>query len=275
MRPSRTLLVLLVSALLAGRAALAAMPLPPPPFAGGGFVPSAKDVLKQEVSVVKILIKYASRRSTCDTALLDDLVLAYTSASGGKITALQEKWLECVGKVEARYVYERDRLLARGAPACLDLAAIDALRARIDAERGAGNAIAFCDGDGAAPDPVTSLNVPDKVREGKGAVEAAKRIAKSYQEAVKCLVYVVPRFFRAQTVSSDDVTRFSVCLDKSAARTVSTADDLEQTQQLPSCLPAAALVAAALDARDFGAGTSGAIFCASPGGTFLDGAPVL
>lgn len=146
-----------------------------PPFTGGGFVPPTKDALKQEVSVLKVLAKYASRRSSCDSALLDDLTLAYTSASGTKITA----------------------------------------------------------------------------------------------------VHVVPKMFREQAVSSDNVSRYSACLDRSAARTTSAADDLEQKQQLPACLPKAALVAAAIAARDFGAASSGAIFCASPGGAFVDGAPLL
>lgn len=87
MRPSRTLLVLLALSSLAGGPALAATPLPFPPFAGGGFVPVTKDVLKQEVTVLKVLAKYAYKRSFCDTGLLDDLTLAYTSASGAKITA--------------------------------------------------------------------------------------------------------------------------------------------------------------------------------------------
>lgn len=275
MRPYPLAFVLLPLALLAAGPSPAATPLPFPPFTGGGFVPPTKDALRQEVSVLKVLAKYAYKRSSCDSALLDDLTLAYTSASGTKITAVQEKWVECVGKVDTRYLYDRDKVLLKGTPACLDGPAIDALRAQIDGLLAASNAIALCDDDGAAPDPVTSLDVPDKVKEADGETEAAARIAKSYQEAVKCLAYVLPRMFREQAVSSDNVLRYTICLDKSAARTTSAADDLEQTQQLPDCLPKADLVTAAIMARDFGAASSGAIFCASPGGAFVDGVPLL
>lgn len=275
MRPYLILLALLSVCVVVDSPACAATSLPSPPFAGGGFVPPTKDVLKQEVTVLKVLAKYAYRRSSCDSALLDDLVLAYTSASGTKITALQQKWVECVGKVDDRYVYDRDKLVFKGTPACLDVSAIDALRAQIEGLMATSNALAYCDGDNAAPDPITSLNIPDKVKEASGEIEAAKRIAKSYQEAVKCLAYVVPRFFREQAVSDDNLLRYTTCLAKSAARTGSAADDLEQTQQLPDCLPKGVLIAAAIWARDFGAASSGGIFCASPSGAFVDGAPVL
>ena len=275
MRPSRSGLALLALCLLANGPASAATPLPFPPFAGGGYVPPTKDVLKQEITVLKVLSKYAAKRAYCDDALLDDLVLAYTSAAGTKIMAVQEKWVECVAKVEARYVHERDEALAKGTPSCLDQPAIDALRAQIDAQLAVRGAVAYCDGDNAAPDPVTSLNVPDKVKESSGEIEAAERIVKSHNEALKCLAYIAPRIFREQTVSPDNTQRYAICLDKSAARATSIADDLEQKQQLPSCLPKADLITAAIGARDFGAGTSGATFCASPGGAFVDGAPVL
>ncbi len=106
MRPYPLAFVLLPLALLAAGPSPAATPLPFPPFTGGGFVPPTKDALRQEVSVLKVLAKYAYKRSSCDSALLDDLTLAYTSASGTKITAVQEKWVECVGKVDTRYLYD-------------------------------------------------------------------------------------------------------------------------------------------------------------------------
>lgn len=275
MRQFRTRLALLVLSLLAGSPASAATPLPFPPFAGGGFVPTTKDVLKQEVTVLKVLAKYAYKRSSCDTGLLDDLTLAYTSANGTKIAAVQAKWVECVAKVDQRYAYDRDKALLKGTPACLGQAAIDALRAQIDVQLAMSGAVAYCDADDAAPDPVTMLNVPDKVKEADGESEAGKLITKSYYNTVKCLASVLPRLVREQAVSTDNADRFSICLDKIEGRATSTADDLEQTQQLPSCLSTSALVAAAVGARDFGSGTSGAIFCASPGGAFVDGAPVL
>lgn len=272
MRPSRIRLAALVSALLASSVALAATPLPDPPFPGGGFVPATKDVLKQELSVLKVLAKYGVKRATCDSALIDDLVLAYTSNAGSKIMAVQDKWVECVQKAADRYGYERDKVLLKGTPGCLDQAGIDALRSQLDAQLAAGSSIAYCDGDNAAPDPVTALNVPDKVQEATGEAEAGKRIVKSYYEALKCLYGVVPRLFREQAVSSDNKDRMSYCLDKIAARVDDTMTKLDQTQKLPSCLPASLGTAAALSARDFGSSSSGGIFCASPGGAFIDGA---
>jgi hypothetical protein len=271
MRPSRIRLAALVSALLASSAAFA-VTLPDPPFTGGGYVPVTKDVLKQELGVLKVLVKYGVKRATCDSALIDDLTLAYTSNAGTKIVAVQTKWVECVNKVADRYAYERDKLLLKGTPACLGQSAIDALRADLDAQLAAGSSVAYCDGDNAAPDPVTGLNVPDKVQEATGEAEAGKRIVKSYYEALKCLYGIVPRVFREQTVSQDNRDRMSYCLDKIAARIDDTMLKLAQTSKLPSCLPASVAIAAALGARDFGTSSSGGIFCASPGGAFIDGA---
>lgn len=275
MRPHPFAFVLLPLVLLAATRSPAATPLPDPPFTGGGYVPVSKYVLKQEVAVLKVLANYTLRRSSCDTGLLDDLVLAYTSASGSKIVDVEAQWVACVTKAEARYAYERDKVLAKGTPPCLGSTEIDTLRAFVDLQLAAGGSVAFCDADNAAPDPVTSLNVPDKVKEAGGESEAAKRIHRSSSDAMKCLAYVLPRLFRDQTVSADNIDRFSSCLDKLATRAASTADELEQTQQLPSCLPTSALVAAALGARDAAILLSGGVFCQSPGGAFVDGAPVL
>lgn len=52
-------------------------------------------------------------------------------------------------------------------------------------------------------------------------------------------------------------------------------DELDQTQKLPDCLPPATAVAAILAARDFGAAMTGAIYCASPSGAFVDGTPTM
>jgi hypothetical protein len=275
MRLSGIRLVALVSATLASTVAVAATPLPDPPFPGGGFVPATKDVLKQELGVLKVLVKYGVKRASCDSALIDDLVLAYTSNAGNKIMAVQDKWVECVQKVGDRYVYERDKVLLKGTPACLDQPGIDSLRAQLDGQLAAGSSIAYCDGDNAAPDPVTALNVPDKIQEATGEAEAGKRIVKSYYEALKCLYGVVPRLFREQAVSEDNKNRMSYCLDKIAARVDDTMAKLDQTNKLPSCLPEPVAVAAAISARDFGTSSSGGIFCASPGGAFVDGAPTL
>ncbi len=76
--------------------------------------------------MLKVIAKYGVKRATCDSALIDDLVLAYTSNAGSKIMAVQDKWVACVQKVEDRYVYERDKVLLKGTPACLDQAGIDA-----------------------------------------------------------------------------------------------------------------------------------------------------
>lgn len=275
MRPSHVLLASLVSAMLASAVAIAAPQLPDPPFTGGGFVPGTKDVLKQELTVLKVLAKYGVKRAGCDSALIDDLVLAYTSNAGSKIMAVQDKWVECVQKVEDRYAYERNKALLKGTPGCLDQTAIDALRSQLDAQLLAGTAIAYCDDDNAAPDPVTGLNVPDKVQEATGEAEAGKRIVKSYYEALKCLYAVVPRLFREQAVSQENADRMTYCLGKIATRIDDTVAKLDQTQKLPSCLPAANAVAAAIAARDLGTSSTGGIFCASPGGAFVDGAPTL
>ena len=274
MRPSHVRFVSLVSAMLASSVAIAATPLPDPPFPGGGSVPVTKDVLRQELNVLKVLVKYGTKRAGCDSALIDDLTLAYTSNAGSKIMAVQDKWVACVQKVEDRYVYERDKVLLKGTPGCLDQAGIDALRADLDGQLAVGSSIAYCDGDNAAPDPVTALNVPDKVQEATGEAEAGKRIVKSYYEALKCLYGVVPRLFREQAVSQENKDRMSYCLDKIAARVDDTMGKLDQTQKLPSCLPEPLAVAAAISARDFGTSSSGGIFCASPGGAVIDGAPV-
>lgn len=274
MRTFRCRAAVLLASLLASGVAVAETELPDPPF-GGGSVPVAKETLTAEMNVLKLLAKYAYKRSYCDTALLDDLILAYTSNAQAKVEAVQAKWVECRDKVEDRYVYERDKALLKGTPACLDAGAIDALRAQIDALRSADNTIAFCDGDNAAPDMVTQLNVPDKVKEGTGEIETARRAAKSYYDALRCLKAVVPRAWREQTVSADSILRMERCVQKIGDKAVVTVDDLEQTQKLPDCLSRDDALSAILLARDTGVDASAGIFCSSPSGAFVDGAPTL
>jgi hypothetical protein len=236
-------------------------PLPDPPFPGGGYIPPTREVLKPEDDVLKILAKYAHKRSICDHALIDDLTLGYTSGNATKIEAVQTKWLECVTKVGDRYELERDRRVEKGAPACLDAAAIDALRAALDAKIAQWRAVTYCSNAGASPDPVTGLNVPDKVKDASGESEAAKRVVKSYYDAARCTRGVMAKITREQAVTADHVLRIERCNEKIAALAVRTAADLDQTQKLPDCLTPELLVAAALDARDFFLSSTGGLYC--------------
>ena len=262
MRRYLTALVASIALSFTGALASAGTPLPDPPFPGGGFIPPDKSVLKQEDDVLKLLVKYASKRSICDSALLDDLTLAYVGGNPTKLDAVHAKWLACVVKVSDRYAYERDRRIAKGSPACLDAAAIDALRAALDAKLAQWSAAIYCDDAGASPDPVTGLNVPDKVKDATGEAEAAKRVVKSYADAARCTRGIVGKAVREQTITEDHALRVARCNEKIAALADGTAQDLAQTQKLPQCLAPELLVATALDARDFFLSSTGGIYCA-------------
>src|SRR5262249_59610015 len=95
----------------------------------GGFVPPDSLVFKQEVTVGKLLSKYALGKAKCDWSALIALQLAYEPANMGKVPAVQQKWTDCKANNLTRYNVSRDKLLVKGTPACLDQAGIDGVRA--------------------------------------------------------------------------------------------------------------------------------------------------
>jgi hypothetical protein len=276
MRPTGLVSAAMMAIVLASDLAGASTPLPDPPFPGGGFVPPTEDVLKKEDLAWKMLASYRRKRAACDYALIDDLHLAYTPANPTKIAAVQEKWNTCVAKVSARFDYERDRLLAKGAPACLDAPLLDSLRAALEGLVAAEASVVFCDDDGAAPDPVTGLDVPDKKQEVTGEVAVAKLVVKSAYETTRCHMNVLRRIVRdGGSVTPDHELRLASCLGKIATKASGAIADLEQTQKLPACLPAANALAVSASAGASSTVLTGAIYCASPSGAFVDGLPVL
>ena len=83
------------------------------------------------------------------------------------------------------------------------------------------------------------------------------------------------RIVREGVVTPDHEARLSLCLAKIAAKASDAVAALDQKQKLPDCLPAATAIAVTADASASSAGMTGAIYCSSPSGAFVDGPPVL
>ena len=248
-----------------------ATPLPDPPFSNGGFVPPDRLVYKQETSVSKVLTKYATKTAKCDYNAVLNLQLAYEPNNASKIPEMQQKWADCRALVAARYVLERDKILSRGTPACLDQAGIDAIRAQIDAEFPPLQAIVFCDGDAAAPDPVTFLNIPDFKNEANGEADVAKLVIRLGSLSWKCYLKAVTYAQKfGGTIPPEIMTRVDRCFEKVDLKGMDKVSEFDQTQKLPDCLPL-------VDAQNLVTSTialagqfTDEIFCASPSGAFLD-----
>jgi len=217
-----------------------ATPLPNPPFMTGGFVPPDSDVYKQEVAVGKLLTKYALSKTKCDQKAVIALQLAYEPPGAPKVPDVQADWTECQGKVLLKYQVARDKLLLKGTPACLDQAGIDAIKGQLDTQIGLLGVVVYCDADAAAPDPVTGLNIPDFKNEASGEVAVAKVLTKTGRYGGKCYSLALKYAFKLGGVlPSDILDKVNACFEKAAELGHTAVDKLEQTQQLPDCLPAA------------------------------------
>ena len=271
MHRSSRWLVSLVAVVLSAGTSLAGTPLPDPPFASGGFVPPDSTVLKQEVSVGKIVTKYAATLAKCDQKALIGLQLAYEPENTTKIPTLQDAWTACRANAGAKYTAARDKLLLGGTPACLDQAGIDAIRAQVDAQFPLLAPVVYCDGDAAAPDPVTGINIPDFKNEAVGEVAASKVVTKAGMLAGKCYTKAALYAFKfGGSIPADILAKISACLAKASDGGDTAMLKLDQTQKLPACLPLATgqgLVAAAVA---LGGQFTDETYCASPSGAFLD-----
>ena len=256
-------------------AAIAGTPLPDPPFSTGGFVPPDSIAFKQEVAVAKFLTKYSKNRAKCDQKAVPALQLAYEPANPTKIPELQDKWTACVAKVGLKYEAGRDKLITRGTPACLDQATIDGMRSLIDTLVPLLGAIVFCDGDGAAPDPVTGLNIPDFKKEAEGEVAASKVALKAGLYAGKCYLLALKYAFKLGGALDPDVlATIDACFAKASDAGNAAMEKLDQTQKLPACLPLATAEALVADTIDSAGLLNGLNYCASPSGAFVDGSNV-
>ena len=246
-------------------------PLPDPPFSSGGFVPPDRLVYRQESLVSRTIEKYAAKSAQCDYKAVVGLQLAYMPANPTKIDELQQAWIACRAKIAARYVVERDRLLLKGTPACLDQAGIDAIRAQVDAEFGPLQAIVFCDDEGAAPDPVTGLDIPDAKKEAEGEQDVAKLVIKLGRSSWKCFlkaVVLAQKFGGA--IPPEYMPRIDLCFDKVETKGLERVGELDQTQKLPDCLPLATAQGLVTTTINLAGQFTDEIFCASPSGAFLD-----
>src|SRR5262245_59438565 len=210
--------MLTVSAvLLTAGIAVAGTPLPNPPFTTGGFVPPDSLVFKQETAVSKIISKYSVNRTKCDQKAVIALQLAYEPANMGKVPAVQDAWTACVAKVNAAYVKASNALVLKGTPPCLDQAGIDAIKAQIDALLPGLGGIVYCDGDAAAPDPVTMLNIPDFKIEASGEVSTAKVLTKAGTLAAKCYTLALKYAFAGGgTIAPELLAKVDACFDKAS-----------------------------------------------------------
>ncbi len=260
------------SVLLAASIALAGTPLPNPPFSTGGFVPPTSFVLRQELAVGTILSRYAVSRTKCDAKAVTGLQLAYEPANPTKIAELQEAWTECNAKAVLKYVATRDKLLSKGTPPCLDQAGIDAIRAQIDARFPALAPIAYCDGDAAAPDPVTGLNIPDFKQEVDGEVSAARVVTRTAQRAAKCYILAVKYVLKfGGSLPPERLARIDACFLKASDAANAAMARLDQTQKLPSCLPLATAQSLVSQVIGVAGEFNDETYCASPSGAFVDG----
>jgi len=252
-------------------AAFAGTPLPNPPFSSGGFVPPDSLVLRQEVSVGKVLTKYATSIAKCDQVAVNGLQLAYEPANPTKIQDLQDAWNLCRGKALDRYTVSRDKLLLKGTPACLDQTGIDAIKAQLDAQFPLLNPIVYCDGDAAMPDPVTMLNIPDKKQESVGEIAAAKVVTKAGLSGGKCFTKAATTAFKlGGTLPPEVLAKITACFDKANAASDAALAKLDQTQKLPGCLSLATAQALGNAAVGLAGQFSDETYCASPSGAFVE-----
>jgi hypothetical protein len=257
--------------------AVAGTPLPNPPFTTGGFVPPDSLAFKQEVTVGKLLSKYALGLAKCDQKALIGLQLAYEPANPTKIDDLQTAWTDCRTGVTLKYAALRDKLILKGTPTCLDQAGIDAIKAQIDGQFPLLAPLVYCDGGAAAPDPVTGLNIPDFKNEANGEVAAAKVLIKAGTLAGKCYALALKAAFKSVSLGGDGsldpstLGKITTCFDRATVASNTAMDKLDQTHKLPDCLPVASaknLVASTVGvAGQFNDET----YCASPSGAFVAG----
>ena len=250
--------------------AAAGTPLPDPPFSNGGFVPPDGATLKNEQYVGKLLSKYASSRAKCDYGAVAVLQLAYEPANMGKVPGLQAKWTACIDKMTAYYTVNRDKLVARGTPACLDAAGIDAIRGQLDLQIPALNTLVYCDDDAASPDPVTGLDIPDFKIEASGEVSMAKVLLKVGTYAAKCLDKAASIAFKlGGTIDPGSLAKIDACIEKIRTYGLEYAAKLDQTQKLPACLPLASAEGLVNATVDLAGQFTDDVYCASPSGAFL------
>lgn len=267
--PARCLAV--GAALLLSRAASAGTPLPDPPFSSGGFVPPDRLVAKAEASVEKLIAKYAVTIAKCDQKAVLSLQLAYEPANPTKIADVQDAWTACRAKAGERYALGRDKLILKGTPACLDQAGIDGIRGQIDTQFSVLGPIVFCDGDAAAPDPVTGLNVPDFKNEASGEVDAAKVVTKAGLLAGKCYTKAVTYATKfGGTLPPEVLAKITACLDKVETNANEAMAKLDQTQKLPDCLSLTTAQGLADGTVALAGQFSDEVYCASPSGAFLE-----
>lgn len=252
--------------------AIAGTPLPNPPFTTGGFVPPDSLAYKQEVAIGKVLSKYALGKTRCDQKALIALQLAYEPVGMPKVPAVQAAWTECQAGLVLKYEVARDKLLLKGTPACLDQAGIDAIRAQIDAQFLLLASTVYCDGDAAAPDPVTGFNIPDFKNEASGEVAVANVVAKAGTYASKCYTLALKEAFKAGgTIAPEVLGKIDACFTKASDSGLAAVDKLDQTQSLPSCLPLATAQTLVSSAVALAGQFNDETYCASPSGAFVDG----
>lgn len=250
--------------------ASAGTPLPDPPFANGGFVPPDSLTLKSEAYVAKLFSKYSTTRAKCDYTAVLGLQLAYTPANPTKIAELQAKWTACNQKIADYYVKTRDKLLLKGTPSCLDQAGIDAIRAQLDAQLPLLSGLVYCDDDGASPDPVTGLDIPDKKQEADGEVALAKVLIKVGSYAARCLDKAVAIALKlGGTIDPGSLAKIQACIEKGRTYGMDSVAKLDQTQKLPDCLPLASAQAVVDVTVDTAGQFTDDVYCASPSGAFL------
>ncbi len=246
-------------------------PLPDPPFADGGFVPPDSTMYKQEYNVWKLLVKDAAYQAKCDIKAMVNLQLAYEPANPTKIAEIQDAWTACHAKVDFKYTTYRDKLLLKGTPACLDQAGIDAIRAQVEAQIASLEGTVFCDGDAAAPDPVTGLNIPDFKQEAIGESDASKALVKVGTGIGKCYAKGVLYALKfGGTMPPEVVAKIQACIAKYENFGLDKMADLDQTQKLPDCLPLATAQGTVNAVSAFVSSLTDDHWCASPSGAFLD-----
>ena len=246
-------------------------PLPDPPFADGGFVPPDSIVFKQEYNIWKLITKDAGYQAKCDYKAMEDLQLAYTPANPTKITEIQDKWTLCHSKVDTKYTTYRDRYLLKGTPACLDQADIDAIRAQVETQIAALETVVFCDDDGASPDPVTGLNIPDFKNEAAGEAAVAKVLVKVGTSVGKCYTNGVKYALKfGGAIPPEIVAKIEACIAKYENYGLDKMAEFDQQQKLPDCLPLATAQGTVTGVSDFASSLTDDHWCASPSGAFLD-----
>jgi hypothetical protein len=271
MRSSLRPLTSIATVVLSAAVVLAGTPLPDPPFSSGGFVPPDGIVFKQEVSVGKIVSKYAATIAKCDMKAVIGLQLGYEPENAQKVPDLQQAWTDCRATAVTKFDLYRDKLLLAGTPACLDQAGIDAIRAQIDSQVGLLAPFIYCDGDAANPDPVTGIDIPDFKNEAAGEVAAAKVVLKAGTNAGKCYTKAVTYAFKlGGTLPPEVLTKIDACLTKAQDGGNVAMDKLDQTNKLPSCLSLATAQGLVNSAVALGGQFTDENYCASPSGAFLD-----